>query len=232
MQDQDRSIELEQNLRAAGLDQRWAAVNELTTHPAAVAVPIFKRLLVEKDVGLRRLAVIGLGKHRSDETFEALQSILESGGDPIILAEAANSIFDFGDVAIPILHQLFDRSSQSAQWQVRQTVISLLVETEHYEVLLAVATSALSDETRAIQELGVLALKEILRSPLKETALELLVKLAADPDWRIRWCSAISLHGCPEPQARQLIAQLQRDENFRVVGAALEGVGIEERDID
>ena len=99
-------------------------------------------------------------------------------------------------------------------------------------MLLAVATSALSDETRAIQELGVLALKEILRSPLKETALELLVKLAADSDWRIRWCSAISLHGCPEPQARQLIAQLQRDENFRVVGAALEGVGIEERDID
>ena len=232
MQDQDRSIELEQNLRAAGLYQRWAAVNELTTHPAAVAVPIFKRLLVEKDVGLRRLAVIGLGKHPSDETFEALQSILESGGDPIILAEAANSIFDFGDVAIPILHQLFDRSSQSAQWQVRQTVISLLIETEHYQVLLAVATSALSDETKAIQELGVLALKEILRSPLKETALELLVKLAADPDWRIRWCSAISLHGCPEPQARQLIAQLQRDENFRVVGASLEGVGIEERDID
>lgn len=232
MQDKDRSIELEQNLRAAGLYQRWAAVNELTTHPAAVAVPIFKRLLVEKDVGLRRLAVIGLGKHRSDETFEALQSILESGGDPIILAEAANSIFDFGDVAIPILQQLFDRSSQAAQWQIRQTVISLLVETEYYDVLLAVATSALSDETKAIQELGILALKQVLRSPLQESALALLATLADDPDWHIRWCTAISLHDCPEPQARQLIAQLQRDEDFRVVGAALEGVGIEDRDID
>jgi HEAT repeat protein len=240
MQDKDRfaegeaspSVEIEHNLRAAGLYQRWTAMNELATYPATVAVPIFKRLLTEKDVGLRRMAIVGLGKHLGDETFEVLQAILESGGDPIILAEAANSIFDFGDVAIPILQQLFDRSSQAAQWQIRQTVISLLVETEYYDVLLAVATSALSDETKAIQELGILALKQVLRSPLQESALELLATLADNPDWHIRWCTAISLHDCPEPQARQLIAQLQRDEDFRVVGAALEGVGIEDRDID
>ena len=232
MQDKDRSIELEQNLRAPGLYQRWAAATELATHPAEVAIPIFKRLLGEKDIGLRRLAVIGLGKHRTNETFAALQEILESNGDPMIVAEAANALFDFGDVAIPILQQLFDRSPQPAQWQIRQTIIALLVETEHYEVLLAIATSAIADETKAIQELGVLALKQILKSPLQDSALALLEKLAIDPDWRIRWCSAISLHDCSEPRAKQLIAQLLRDEHFRVVGAALEGVGIEERDID
>lgn len=240
MEDKDRfaegetspTSEMEQNLRAAGLYQRWTAMNELGTYPATVAVPIFKRLLTEKDVGLRRMAIVGLGKHLNDETFQTLQAIIEGGGDPIILAEAANSIFEFGDVSIPIIQALFDRSSQSAQWQVRQTVISLLVETEHYAVLLAVATTALSDETKAIQELGVLALKQLLRSDLKESAIELLAKLANDPDWQIRWCSAIALHNCPEPQARQLIAQLLQDEHFRVVAAALEGVGIEERDLD
>jgi HEAT repeat protein len=230
MQDENRSIELEQDLRSPGLFQRWKATNELATYPATVAVPIFKRLLTEKDVGLRRMAIVGLGKHLNRETFETLAGILDGGGDPMIVAEAANAIFDFGDVGIPILHRLFDRSSQPNQWQIRQTAISLLVETEHYEVILAVATTALSDETKAMRELGILALKQVLRSDLKYSALDLLLKLVADPDWHIRWCVAISLHDCPEPEARQAISRLQQDENFRVVAAALEGVGIEERD--
>jgi HEAT repeat protein len=235
MQDDNRSTEInshqlaeiEQNLRASLLNHRWEAMTKLTTYPPEVAIPIFKRLLTEKDVGLRRLGVVGLGKHPNHDSFEALQAILAGGGDTIILAEAANSIFEFGDVAISLLQQLFDRSSN---WLVRQTVISLLVETEEYEVLLAVATAAIADETKAVQELGVLALKQILQSPLQESALEILAKLATDPDWRIRWCTAIALHGCPATPAKLLTAQLQRDEHFRVVGAALEGVGIEERD--
>ncbi len=230
MQEQNRSIEVEQNLRATGLYQRWNAMTELATYPATVAIPIFNRLLAEKDVGLRRMAVVGLSKHRNDETFEIFKSLIESGGDPIIVAEAANALFDFGDVAIPLLQQLFDRSAQPTLWQIRQTVISLLVETEHYDVLLAVATTALGDETKAIRELGILALKQVLRSDLKALALERLLALAADPDWHIRWCTAISLHGCPEPQARQAIGRLLQDEDYRVVAAALEGVGIEERD--
>jgi HEAT repeat protein len=229
MENRDRSIELEQNLRATGMYQRWTAMTELANYPPTIAVPIFKRLLAEKDIGLRRLAIVGLGKNPSDETFEALQAIINGGGDPMVLAEAANSIFDYGDVAIPILHQLFDRSSH---WQIRQTIISLLMETDRFDVLLAVATKALSDPTKAIQELGILSLKQILQSPLKESALTLLVTLADDPDWHIRWCTAIALHGCPDPQAQKLIAKLQQDENFRVVAAALEGVGIEERDLE
>ncbi len=237
MQDENRivdgdakeSIELERELRAAGLHQRWAAANALATHPAAVAIPIFERLLAEKDIGLRRLATIGLGKHGSEEAFVSLQAILAAGGDPMILAEAANSLFDFGDVAIPILHELFDRSTH---WQIRQTVISLLVETDRYEVLLAVATTALTDETKVIRELGILSLKQVLQSPLQASALDLLAKLAEDPDWHIRWCVAIALHNCQEPLAKELLIELQQDENYRVVAAALEGVGIEEREIE
>ncbi len=229
MQDEDRSAainaaqlaELEQNLRAAGLYQRWAAMNQLVTLPAEVSVPIFKRLLTEKDVGLRRLAVVGLGKNHNDETFQTLQAILDDGNDPIIIAEAANSIFEFGDLAIPLLQDLFGRSSH---WLVRQTIISSLVETDRYEVILAVATVALTDETKAIRELGILALKQVLQSSLQTAALEMLTGLAEDADWQIRWCTAISLHGCPAHEAKQLIAQLLQDEDFRVVAAALEGL--------
>ncbi len=229
MTENDRSIELERNLRAAALHQRMAAANELAGYPATVALPIFKRLLAEKDVGLRRLAVMGLGKHRSDESFEELQTILDSNGDPIILADAADSIFEFGDVAIPILQQLFDRSSQLSQWQIRQTVISLFLDTDRYDVTLSLLAAALADENTVIQELGIFAFKQMLQSPCKELALALLVKFATDPNWQMRWCAARCFHGCPEPQARNAIAQLQQDEDFRVIAAALEGVSVRER---
>ncbi len=228
----DRSIELEQNLRAAALHQRMAAANELASYPATAAVPIFKKLLSEKDVGLRRLAVMGLGKHRSDESFAELQTILNGSGDPIIIADAADAIFEYGDVAIPILQQLFDRSTQSAQWQIRQTVISLLLDTDRYDVTLSLLTAALADEHTVIQELGILAFKQMLQSPCQAAALALLVKLATDPNWQMRWCAARCLHGCLEPQARQAISLLQQDEDFRVIAAALEGTLVREREVE
>jgi HEAT repeat protein len=228
----DRSIELEQNLRAAALHQRMAAANELAGYPATAAVPIFKRLLAEKDVGLRRLAVMGLGKHRSDESFAELQAILTSSGDPIIIADAADAIFEYGDLAIPILQQLFDRSTQSAQWQIRQTVISLVLDTDRYDVILPLLTAALADESMVVRELGIIAFQQLLQSPCQAEALALLIKFATDPNWQMRWCAARCLRSSPEPQAKQAIASLQQDEDFRVIAAALEGVGVREREVE
>jgi HEAT repeat protein len=181
---------------------------------------------------LRRLAVMGLGKHRSDESFAELQAILNSSGDPIIVADAADALFEYGDVAIPILQQLFDRSTQSAQWQIRQTVISLLLDTDRDDVTLPLLTTALADENMVVRELGILAFKQMLQSPSQAAALAILVKSATDPNWQMRWCTARCLHGCPEPQARQAIAQLQQDEDFRVIAAALEGASVQERSIE
>ena len=216
------TIELERNLRAPGLNHRRIALDKLAKYPSEIAVPILKRLLIEPDVGLRRLAVMGLGNQRSIEAFDALQDILAGNGDSSLLAEAANSIFEFGDTAIPILHQLFNRSTN---WLIRQTIVSLLVETDRFDVLLDIATTALADETQTVREIGVLALGRVLKSPLEAAALALLSQLAIDPDWRMRWRAAIALHDCPAPQARELIVKLQRDEHFRVVAAALEGMG-------
>ena len=221
------TIELEQNLRAPGLNHRRIALDKLAKYPPEIAVPILKKLLIEPDIGLRRLAIMGLGNHRSMEAFDALQGVLVGAGDSSIMAEAANSIFEFGDTAIPILQQLFSRSTN---WLVRQTIISLLVETDQYQVLLDTLIIALDDETQTVQEAGVLALGRLLKSPLETEALARLSQLAIDPDWRIRWRTAIALSGSDAPLARQLTARLQQDEHFRVVAAALEGVGIGDRD--
>jgi HEAT repeat protein len=214
------SIEqIEINLRNEALNERKAALDELAGYPPEVAVPILQKLANERDFGLRRLAVMGLGNHKTEASFQTLVNILQQDNDSNVLAEAANSIFDFGDPALPELIKLFEKSDN---WLVRQTVISLLVETEHHDALLSVATDALKDDTETVKEIGILALGQLLKSPFKNQALALLAQLTEDSQWRTRWRSAIALQQTQEPQAKELILKLQRDEHFRVVAAALE----------
>jgi HEAT repeat protein len=215
----DRLAQLEIKLRAAALDQRKAALDELATCPSDLAVPMLQRLAQEPDFGQRRLAVMGLGNHRTEASLQVLQEILSQEKDPNVLAEAANSLFEFGDVAMPWLQTIFE---QSDNWLVRQTIISLLVETQHYAILLAVVELAIKDETQTVKEAGILALSHLWTSDLKERALAWLTVLAQDDDWRVRWRSAIALQTSRTPQAQHLIAQLQQDSHFRVVAAALD----------
>ncbi|BAY24243.1 HEAT repeat-containing PBS lyase [Calothrix sp. NIES-2100] len=216
---QNRLEQIEFNLRAKALNQRKAALDELALLPAEVAVPILQKLAAEKDVALCRLAVMGLGNHRTEASFQALQQILAHNQDGNVLSEAANSLFEFGDRAIPLLQQLFARSDN---WLVRQTVIALLMETQHHQVLFTVAVAALEDETETVQEAGILALGQLLTSSFKDKALALLTELAEDSNWLTRWRVAIALGGSQDFPAKQLIAKLQQDEHFRVVAAALE----------
>lgn len=216
---QDPIEQIEINLRAETLNRRKAALDELAEFPAEIAVPVLQRLVSEKDFGLRRLAVMGFGNYTTEASFQTLEQIIQQEQDPNVLAEAANSIFEFGDRAVPILQQLFEGSTD---WLVRQTVISLLAETEHYKTLLSVAKLALEDNTETVKETGISALGQMLNSSFKGQALELLAKLARDKNWRSRWRVAHALQNSQDLQARELIAKLQQDENYRVVAAALE----------
>ena len=211
--------QIEINLRAETLNQRKAALDELAEFPAEIAVPVLQRLVSEKDFGLRRLAVMGFGNYTTETSFQVLKQIIQHEQDPGVLAEAANSVFEFGDRAVPILQQLFE---DSQDWLVRQTVISLLVETKHYQTLLSVVRLALQDETETVKQTGISALGQLLNSSFKGQALELFAKLAQDTDWRSRWRVAYALQNSQDLQARELIAKLQQDENYRVVAAALE----------
>ena len=216
---QDPIEQIEINLRAETLNQRKEALDELAEFPAEIAVPVLQRLVSEKDFGLRRLAVMGFGNYTTEASFQTLKQIIEQEQDPNVLAEAANSVFEFGDRAVPILQKLFEVSDN---WLVRQTVISLLVETDCYEILLSVAKLALQDETETVKQTGISALGQLLNSSVKDRALDLLTQLAGDENWRSRWKVAYALQHSQDLQARGLIAKLQQDENYRVVAAALE----------
>ena len=211
---------LENDLRAAALNVRIAALNTLAAQPAADAVPILQRLSKEESFLLRRLAVMGFANPAPDEAaFNSLYELVTTETDANVLAEVANSIYDFGDKSIPILVQMF---AANDNWLLRQTVLAILQESNHPEVLLDVSLQALEDPTQTVKETAILALRQVLASPLQLQALATLTKLAQSEIWRDRWRAATALTGCDHPQATDLLTQLQQDENHYVVAAALD----------
>lgn len=211
--------DLEKQLRAMALNERISALSQLSRMDSGLAVPILTRLSKEKDFLLRRLAVMGLAKHQTEDSFQALKQLIDREDDQSVLAEAANSMFDFGDRGIPILLTIFE---QSNHWLVRQTIISVLVESDYCDALFEVATQALQDETQTVKEAGILAMGYVWRSPLASAAFEQVKTLAIDEFWRNRWRAAIALSGCLLPESREVLAILQTDAHYQVVAAALE----------
>lgn len=210
---------LEACLRTGAVDQRKAALDELATYPAELAVPLLHRVATDADFLCRRFAVMGLGNHRTPASLQALQDLLDRETDSNVLAEIANSLFEFGDVSIPVLQQLFLRDRH---WLTRQTILSILMEADQGDVLLAVIREALQDPTQTVKETAILALGSLLQGPQQEEALTLLMALAQADFWRDRWRAATALTLSSDARAKQVLAHLQQDAHHHVVAAALE----------
>ena len=217
--DYDRAIDLEEELRSPALNIRKNALDELAALPSEIALPILQRLAAEPDFALRRLAVMGFSNHPTQESFEALQTLLAQEEDANVLAEAANSIFEFGDPAIPILQDVYRRHDH---WLVRQTVLALLTEGNWPSVLLSTAVEAIGDDNQMLREIGILGLAQLADSDENQAAFEALAQMAGDNRWRNRWRAAIALKLFNTPEAKHLLAKLKQDEHYRVVAAALD----------
>jgi HEAT repeat protein len=211
--------QIDRDLRGRAIDKQRAALDRLAQVPADLAIPLLAQLLESSDFIQRRIAVMGLGNHQVEESFQLLAGVITNDLDPNVMGEAANAIVDFGDRAIPLLVTLF-RNTDS--WLVRQSIIPLLLDTNYYPELLTISEIAIADETQSVKEVGILALGHLLNSPVGEQALSLLLDLCKDPVWRNRWRAAIALQSLQNSATKAAISQLQQDEHFRVVAAALE----------
>jgi HEAT repeat protein len=222
--DRDRLQEIESDLRSKRIDVRKAALDRLANVDSDIALPILQKLANEKDFGLRCLAMMGFSNHQTENSFAYLKDVLQQEQDHSVLAEAANSIYDFGEKAIAPLQELFDNCQH---WLVRHTIASVLVESDDPQVLLSIARKTIQTENQMTQETGIFALNKLVETPFKQEAFDLFARLASDRDWYIRWRTAIALSPSSEPQARVIIAKLQQDQNYRVVAAALESKVVE-----
>jgi HEAT repeat protein len=217
--DQDRLTQLEAWLRSGAVNQRKIALDELAQYPAEVAVPVLARLAAEPDFLCRRFAVMGLGNHQTPDSFQALKDRLDQETDPNVLSEIANALFEFGSESVPLLQQLFERNPH---WLTRQTILSILMESNCGEVLLKVIREALQDETQTVKETAILALGSLLNGSQQQDALALLTTLAQADFWRDRWRAATALRLSTHPEAKLLLVKLQTDDNHYVAAAALE----------
>lgn len=115
-------------LRSPALNHRIEALNALAQMPSDGAIKLLIPLLESEDFALRKLAVMGLGNHRTVKSQELLQQVLVSEPDANVLSEAANALFDFGESIFPALVQLYRRSDH---WLVRETVVALFTDGPH-----------------------------------------------------------------------------------------------------
>ncbi|MBD2178007.1 HEAT repeat domain-containing protein [Pseudanabaena sp. FACHB-1998] len=215
----DRQAQLAVLFRNGSMLDRKMILDELAQIPSAVAVPILQGFFTNSDFLCRRFAVMGLSSHRTDESFQFLQELLERETDDSVLAEIANTLFDFGDRAIALLQTLFERNQN---WLTRQTILSVLVESDREDVLLNVIRLGILDSTLTVKETAILALGRLLDSKYEQETLDILAELSTADFWRDRWCAATILCLSSNPIAKTLLAQLRQDENHQVVAAALE----------
>jgi HEAT repeat protein len=217
--DSDRLAQLEFLFRSGSIYDRKLALDELSQAPSEQAVPFLQSLTTSTDFLCRRFAIMGLGNHRTEQSFQVLTSLLEREQDDNVLSEIANTLFEFGDRAIPLLQNLFERNQN---WLTRQTILAILMESDRPDILLNIINIALLDPTQTVKETAILALGSLLKSKYESAALDLLTELAEAKFWRDRWRAATTLSISSNPRAKPLLAKLQKDENHYVVAAALE----------
>ncbi|NCJ06092.1 HEAT repeat domain-containing protein [Synechococcales cyanobacterium C] len=206
-------------LHGGSLDQCKAALDALAKYPAHEAVPILQRLLTHPDVVRRRFAVMGLGNHPTAASWQILTTLITQEQDDNILAEAANTLCDFGEAAVPLLVQLFERCPH---WLTRQTILAILMDTQPNNILLSVVRMGLLDKTLTVRETAILALGSLLDGVCHGEAMVLLTELSGSSVWRDRWQAAIALRRSQTPEARKRLAALRQDDHPWVVAAALE----------
>jgi HEAT repeat protein len=210
---------LEQQLRSYALNERIAALDELAKAPSDIAVPVLQKLALEPDFLFRRLGVMGLGNHPTPASLATLKQILADEQDANVVAEIANSLFEFGDVGIELLPGLF---AESTDWLVRQTILGILADADRPTILLSVIKLGLADETVTTKETAILALAQLVNGEYQLEATGLLLDLAQSSQWRDRWRAATTLCVAEDSRARDALAILRQDENHYVVAAALE----------
>lgn len=125
-------------LRSPALNRRIEALNELAKIPSDEAIKLLIPLLDSEDFALRKLAVMGLGNHQTVDAQYLLQRAIAAETDPNVLSEAANSLFEFGDSAFPVLVQLYQTCDH---WLVRETIVALFQDGPYEQWLAQIQES-------------------------------------------------------------------------------------------
>ena len=213
--------QIESFLESPNPQNRMKAITELRHHEPSLVVPLLKRTMYDKEMMVRSFVAIGLGQKRNDEAFETLLSIIEHEEDPNVIAEAANSLANFGTKAIPHLVTLFE---QNSHWLIRQSILPVLDSPECFEALVKLCRLGCQGDDPIVKTSALANLERLKGTAQATEAVKVLIQAAADDTAAIRAGAAKLLIYFDDPQAQATLAELKQDSDYRVVKVFLEAL--------
>jgi HEAT repeat protein len=200
---------------------RMRAIVALRNHEPIVVVPLLRQRMYDKELIIRSFVAAGLGYKRTDEGFQSLLDLIENDKDPNVKAEAANSLANYGEKAIPYLVELFERESH---WLIRQSIFAVINEINSPELIFQLCLCALEGDELVVKLTAITNLGLLKGTIYENEAIEQLFALSTDKTVAIRVQVARTLGVFDDLKAKAALAELRYDSDYRVVGATLEGM--------
>ncbi|MEO1094957.1 MAG: HEAT repeat domain-containing protein [Cyanobacteria bacterium J06638_28] len=211
--------QIKSNLQKSDYEHRVKAIAALRQYAPDVAVPLLLKHILDAEFLVRTFVARELGHQKNADAFAGLLELMMFDNTPNVRAEAANSLSLFGVTAAPHLAQSFVKDEH---WLVRTSILAALVEMDCPEVLLEVCLTGSKAADRPVQEAAINALGSLAHSGQQANALSHLLQLKEAEASHVRARTAFALKQFDSPIAKAALADLRRDKDHTVVGAAME----------
>ncbi len=199
--------------------ERMKAIAELRNYEPSVVIPLLQRRMKDSEFIIRSLVASELGNQLTDEGFKSLLTLIESDPDYNVRAEAANSLANYGDRAIPHLVSMFQEDSH---WLIQLSILAAVAELEQPSILLDLIDEALLESDPIVELTAISCLIKLKGTHLEQKAILKLEKLSMVSEVDTRVQVAKVLGNFEQTKAKKLLADLRQDTDHRVVGATLE----------
>jgi HEAT repeat protein len=208
-------------LDSPDVQERMRGIVELRRYSPEIVVPLLKKRMYDKEILIRSFVAIGLGRKKNEEAFEALLELIESDRDYTIIAEAANSLAQYGEKSLPYLVKLF---KQYNHWLIRHSILAATENFNNPETTLKLCIWAVKGKDVVVTVTAISTLAQLAVTNQASEALKILLSLVEHREVEIRAKVASVLHLFNFPEAKEALAKLRQDSNYRVIGATLEGL--------
>ena len=205
--------EISRRLESDSSKDRMIALANLRNVPAAEAAPLVRKVIDDKNLQIRSMAVFALGLKPDEQAFETLVTLMESDADYGIRADAAGALGYLGDERAfePLVHAFYE----DVDWLVRfSAAVSLgnLKDPRAHDALI----QALHSPEVILQQAAIAAFGEI--GDL--TALDEILAFAQSEDWLVRQRLAEALGNLPSEKGTSALKYLAKDSHPQVSEAA------------
>lgn len=211
--------QIETYLNSENSQDRLKALTELRNYDSDIAVPLLLSKWQDPEFLVRSFVAMGLGKKRTPESYQTLLEMMKYDRDYNVRAEAANSVSKFGKESVSHLVEAFRIDDN---WLLRRSILAAIIEMGYPDELWEICSCAIATIEPTVREAALDALGELAGTSKQAEALQQLLAFVSAESYRIRVVVARSLQKFDDPEAKAALSYLSKDENHRVVAAALE----------